>query len=102
MRWLDEVQLTRRRPWPGVVGVQAQVGEDGCDGVCLHHHGEQLAARAAVRTPQDVDGEGPLEQLGPGAVEDAVSGTCNDPGSGLLGSGLPHATCRAVKRHAVL
>ena len=43
LRWLDEVQLTRRRPWPGVVGVQAQVGEDGRDGVCLHHYGEQLA-----------------------------------------------------------
>ena len=63
LRWLDEVQLTRRRPWPGVVGVQAQVGEDGRDGFGLHHQGEQLAASAAARTTQDVDGEGPLEQL---------------------------------------
>ena len=65
LRWLDEVQLTRRRPWTGIVGVQAQVGEDGRDGVCLHHHGEQLAAATAARTTQDVDGEAPLEQLGP-------------------------------------
>ena len=66
LRWLDEVQLTRRRPWTGVVGVQAQVGEDSRDGICLHHDGEQLAAATAARTTQDIDGEGPLEQLGPG------------------------------------
>ena len=57
LRWLDEVQLTRRRPWTGIVGVQAQVGEDGRDGVCLHHYGEQLAAATAARTTQDVDGQ---------------------------------------------
>ena len=51
LRWLDEVQLTRRRPWTGIVGVQAQVGEDSRDGVCLHHHGEQLSAATAVHTP---------------------------------------------------
>ena len=66
LRWLDKVQLTRRWPWPGVVGVQAQVGEDGRDGFGLHHQGEQLAASAAARTTQDVDGEDPLEQLGRG------------------------------------
>jgi hypothetical protein len=66
LRWLDEVQLTRWRPWTGVVGVQAQVREDGCDRFGFHHDGEQLAAAAAARTPQDVDSEGALEQLGPG------------------------------------
>ena len=73
LRWLDEVQLTRRRPWTGIVGVQTQVGEDSRDGVCLHHHGEQLAAATAARTTQDVDGEAPLEQLGPGEAARAGS-----------------------------
>jgi len=73
LQWLDEVQLTRRRSWAGIVGVQAQVSEDGRDGLWLHHDGEQLAAAAAAHTTQDIDGEGPLEQLRPGEAARAGS-----------------------------
>jgi hypothetical protein len=71
----------------GCFGGLAEVTQEACDAAGLGDESNELHSAGALRAGLDLDGEGSLEELGPGAISRAMGG------SAWLGSVL----CAAVE-----